>query len=161
MKRIVLVLAVSFMLLLSTACSGMDKTRDSIGSNGIAGLQAVSESPGPVIGSNTPESAENSTTAAQTVVGTTAFETAGSSAVAVTVESTAVRQTIGSTAAALSDRKPPVKTDSNTGVIAKSSNVISNKEREAVLNEIDKELDELFSGINSQENVKDSNLELN
>lgn len=52
----------------------------------------------------------------------------------------------------------PGTSDSGYGVIAKSNNAVSGQDKEAVLNELDKELDSLFSNINKMEDVQDSDL---
>lgn len=46
----------------------------------------------------------------------------------------------------------------STGVVAKSSNVVSGEDNGKVMKELDKELDALFSGINKLEDLDDTDL---
>lgn len=46
-------------------------------------------------------------------------------------------------------------------IVAKSENIISSSEKEVLLNQVDKELDSLFSNINNLEDPQDTDLDLN
>ena len=49
----------------------------------------------------------------------------------------------------------------SSGVVAKSNNAVSSQDKEDVLNQMDKELDSLFSDLGKLEDVQDSDLNLN
>lgn len=46
-------------------------------------------------------------------------------------------------------------------IVAKSENIMSSSEKEELLNQVDKELDSLFSNINNLEDAQDTDLNLN
>ena len=48
--------------------------------------------------------------------------------------------------------------NSNT-IVAKSDNIVASQDKAAILKELDKELDELFSSMNELEDLEDSDLE--
>lgn len=48
-----------------------------------------------------------------------------------------------------------------TSVVAKSGNIVSSKDKEALLQDVDKELDNLFNGLNSLDDIQDTDLNLN
>ncbi len=54
---------------------------------------------------------------------------------------------------------PADNSEGDSRIVAKSSNAVSNKEKEAVIKQLDKELDELFTGIENLEDVEDSDLQ--
>ena len=49
----------------------------------------------------------------------------------------------------------------NAAIVAKSENVMSSSDKEALLNQVDKELDSLFNNINNLEDPQDADLDLN
>ena len=53
------------------------------------------------------------------------------------------------------------QTPKSTAIVAKSENVMSSRDKEELLNQIDKELDSLFSNINNLEDTQDADLDLN
>ncbi|MCR4436355.1 MAG: hypothetical protein QHH06_04650 [Clostridiales bacterium] len=60
-----------------------------------------------------------------------------------------------------SSQTPQSSIAQTSGVVAKSNNAVSGQEKEALLNELDKELDSLFSNIDRMEDVQESDLQLN
>lgn len=60
-----------------------------------------------------------------------------------------------------SNSKDPASTTGGTSIVAKSENVMSSSDKEELLNQVDKELDSLFSNINKLEDTQDSDLDLN
>lgn len=65
------------------------------------------------------------------------------------------------TAAGQKAQKPVSKVEGSAGVVAKSNNVVSGEDNGAVMEDLDKELDTLFSSINKLDDVDDSELDLN
>lgn len=57
--------------------------------------------------------------------------------------------------------KPPGQTTATAAIVAKSENIMSSSEKEELLSQVDKELDSLFSNINSIEDTPESDLDLN
>lgn len=65
------------------------------------------------------------------------------------------------TSKAQADQTASATKDSGLEVVAKSNNTVSSEDKEALMRELDKELDSLFSNIDSMEDLQDSDLELN
>lgn len=61
-------------------------------------------------------------------------------------------------AVAQTAQKPVAGLGKSSGVVAKSNNVISSQDNGAVMTELDKELDSLFSSIDKLEDVDDNDL---
>jgi len=53
------------------------------------------------------------------------------------------------------------QTTGGTAIVAKSENIMSSRDKEELLNQVDKELDSLFSNINNLEDAQDADLDLN
>jgi uncharacterized protein YcfL len=74
-------------------------------------------------------------------------------------------QTPSATAGGTTDtQKTQISTpapNNSSGVVAKSNNAVSSQDKEDVLNQMDKELDSLFSDLGKLEDVQDSDLNLN
>lgn len=49
----------------------------------------------------------------------------------------------------------------STAIVAKSGNIVSSSDKEALLNDVDKELDALLNDVNNLEDVQDTDLNLN
>ncbi|TGE33123.1 hypothetical protein [Desulfosporosinus sp. Sb-LF] len=52
-------------------------------------------------------------------------------------------------------------TKTGAEIVAKSENIMSSSDKEELLNQVNKELDSLFSNINNLEDAQDADLELN
>lgn len=48
----------------------------------------------------------------------------------------------------------------STAIVAKSGNIVSSSDKEALLNEVDKELDALLTDVNNLDDVQDADLDL-
>jgi len=53
------------------------------------------------------------------------------------------------------------QTTGGTSIVAKSENIMSSSDKEELLNQVDKELDSLFSNISKLEDTQDADLDLN
>jgi len=73
----------------------------------------------------------------------------------------AQNQTSSTIAGNSSDPQTTPKSTNNSGVVAKSSNAVSSQDKEDVLNQLDKELDSLFSSVGKMDDVQDTDLNLN
>ncbi len=49
----------------------------------------------------------------------------------------------------------------STAIVAKSGNIVSSSDKEALLNEVDRELDALLTDVNNLDDVQDADLDLN
>ncbi len=67
----------------------------------------------------------------------------------------------GVTATPASNSAASTQAAGSSAIVAKSGNIISSSDKEALLNEIDKELDALLTGVNSLDEVQDTDLDLN
>jgi hypothetical protein len=62
------------------------------------------------------------------------------------------------------DTDDPATSTSENGkseIVAKSGNIVSNSEKEELLNDIDKEMDSLLSDLNNQNELPEADLDLN
>lgn len=55
----------------------------------------------------------------------------------------------------------PSQTAGGAAIVAKSGNIMSSSDKEELLNQVNKELDLLFSNINNLEDAQDADLDLN
>ncbi len=68
----------------------------------------------------------------------------------------AKNSTAKSASSSTSTQKPE-----GTAIVARSENIMSGSDKEELLNQVDKELDSLFSNINNLEDTQDADLDLN
>lgn len=61
------------------------------------------------------------------------------------------------------DDNPATSTSENgkSEIVAKSGNIVSNSEKEELLNDIDKEMDSLLSDLNNLDEIPEADLDLN
>ncbi|EGW41617.1 hypothetical protein [Desulfosporosinus sp. OT] len=59
------------------------------------------------------------------------------------------------------DTSTSTQTPGSGAIVAKSENIMSSTEKAELLNQVDKELDSLFSNINKLEDAQDADLDLN
>ena len=72
-----------------------------------------------------------------------------------------LQSSIKDSAAKSAGSSPSNQTIGGTSIVAKSENIMSSSDKEELLNQVDKELDSLFSNINNLEDAQDADLDLN